>query len=540
MSGAQRGPAGSIATMTLPIVPRLLVLVLLGCLAAGIGWARARRAPAAAPVAGEAGVRWPAQRAAGTLLLSGRNLGKLKPCGCSAPQLGGLERLATAVEMLRTRSGDALVPVSLGWSAAAPVPLRRDREQARLKAMLYRQAMQALGYGAHLLGPSDLQVAELVASFATPGAGGSERPTLPLNMRPSASLGVDPEAPAVGWADLAAGPVAVRVLTLLDEGQGRLLHDAGLAEAVVPAAQAVQALPRQVGRVHVVALEASAAELEAVKASLRGVGACVIVDMSGATAEATHVGVVLGDTPLVVGLEEKGKNVGVLDLEVAPGGGWTATWTPQPLLPLFSGTETPSRLRQEVAGWFAVYKREVQAQGLLAMEERRAEAPGEPRYVGSAACAACHEAIYRDWHATPHAGALRTLRMDDYAGDPECLACHVQGPQWQPDGRFTWAQSGFVDDASTPYLGGVGCENCHGPGSTHVAAPYEAAVWASSRLLRARPQRQDCMTCHDLENSVGFSEQYHERLPRVNHGGVPAGQRSHAPRVRRAAGAAGG
>lgn len=521
--------------MTLPPAPRLVVMALLACLAGAVVLLRSPRAPgrAEARPAAEAGVRWPQARAAGTLLLSGRNLGKLKPCGCSAPQMGGLERLATAVELLRARSGDTLVPVSLGWSAAPPVPLRREQEQARLKAMLYRQALQSLGYAAHLLGPHDLQVPELVAAFATPGAAGSERPTLPLNLRPTAHLGVDPEAPSVGWADLRAGDVDVRVLTLVDEAQGRLLRDAGLAEVVVPAAAAVQqALSSSATRVLVVALEAGPQELAAVKSALRGIGPSVIVDMSGATPEATHVGVALRDGPLVVGLEEKGKGIGVLDLQPAPGGGWLATWTPQPLLPLFSDPSQPARLRQEVAGWFDIYKREVRAQGLLALEERRPEAGDEPRYVGSAACAACHEGIYQQWHATSHARALRTLRDDDYAWDPECLVCHVQGPQRQADGRFTWAASGFVDDDTTPYLGGVGCENCHGPGSTHVAAPHDKTIWHASRLLKARPQRQDCMTCHDLENSVGFSEQYHERLPRVNHAQVPGPRRTHAPRAR--------
>lgn len=521
--------------MTLPPAPRMVLVLLLGLLAATVGGLRGWPGAAAAPAPGgpAAGIAWPSQRAAATLVLSGRNLGKLKPCGCSAPQMGGLERLATAVELLRARSGDALAAVSLGWSAAPPVALRRPQEQARLKAMLYRQALQVMGYAVHLLGPHDLQVPELVAGFATPGGGGSERPTLPLNMRPTAMLGVDPEAPAQGWADLQVGPVPVRVLSLLDEAQGRLLRDAGLAEVVIPAATAVQqALPARAARLHVVAVEASTQELAALKAALRGIGPCVIVDMGGSTPEAPQAGVLLADGPLVVGLEEKGKSVGVLDLEAAPGGGWRATWTPQPLLPLFADPGQPTRLRQEVAGWFDIYKRQVRAQGLLAMEERRVEDADEPRYVGSAACASCHEGIYQQWHATPHARALRTLRNDDYAWDPECLVCHVQGPQRDGDGRFTWAASGFVDDDTTPHLGGVGCENCHGPGSTHVAAPYDATLWSRSRLLRARPQRQDCMACHDLENSVGFSEQYHERLPRVDHSGVPEQRRTHAPRPR--------
>jgi len=149
--------------------------------------------------------------------------------------------------------------------------------------------------------------------------------------------------------------------------------------------------------------------------------------------------------------------------------------------------------------------------------------------VGSAACARCHEGIYQDWNLTPHAKALRTLKREDYAWDPECLACHVQGPQRQVDLHFSWASSGFVDPDSTPHLGSVGCENCHGPGSTHLAAPYDKEVWRQE-LMRAKPAQERCVKCHDLDNSVGFAEQYTERRAKVDHHRVPKERKTHEPR----------
>src|SRR5690606_17385946 len=50
--------------------------------------------------------------------------------------------------------------------------------------------------------------------------------------------------------------------------------------------------------------------------------------------------------------------------------------------------------------------------------------------------------------------------------DPECLACHVTG--WDPQEIFPY-DSGFLSEQKSPLLAAQQCENCHGPGSKHVA-----------------------------------------------------------------------
>jgi hypothetical protein len=449
--------------------------------------------------------------------------------------MGGLERLATAVEVLRARAGGALAALSLGWSMAPHAVFRREQAQATLKALLYRQSLQEMGFAAHLLGPHDLYVPELVTVFEGGESGGVHRPTLPLNVRPTALVGVDPEAPVLPWVDLRVRSLAVRVLSVVDEGQGEMLRASGLVQTVVPPATALQqALNPSPGTLFIVAVDGGSSVLDGVRAAMRPMGPCVIVDMSGGSSDAPRERVSLADGPLVVGFDEQGKQVGVIDIEPgAEGSGLRVSYVAQPLTPAFQAPEQPADLRRKVAGWFDVYKSQVRERGLLGMEERRTPGPGEPRYLGSAACARCHEGIYEEWNATPHAKALRTLRREDYAWDPECLVCHIQGAQRsREDGRWTWFESGFEDPDSTPHLGGVGCESCHGPGSTHVEKPYDKSVWKASRLLRARPAQRDCQDCHDHENSVGFPEQFRERLPKVDHSSVPGPRRTHAPRPR--------
>ena len=88
-------------------------------------------------------------------------------------------------------------------------------------------------------------------------------------------------------------------------------------------------------------------------------------------------------------------------------------------------------------------------------------------YVGSDACKACHAAEHAVWAKTTHSKALDTLekiavRPSLRNFDPECVRCHTIGFDYE---------TGYIDDKKTPELKHVGCENCHGPGSGHVANP---------------------------------------------------------------------
>jgi hypothetical protein len=520
----------------MPRLPGVLALLLL---AVGLGGLLTGTRAEDPPPAGPAGSApdpevavWPRRRPTATLLLTGRHAGKFKPCGCTKPQEGGLERLGAVIDLLKRRADGALAPLGLGGSMAPPSPFARQQAQGGLKAQLLRACHEEMGFQACVLGLNDLYVREMVTPFGGPDeASAAARPRLPLNVLPTAQIGVDPQAPMVPWAEFRLRSLAVRVLSVVDEAQGESLKVAGLAQQVIPPAAALQqGLSPNAEVLWVVAVDGGGAALESVVAAMRLIGPSVIVDMTGVASDGPRDGVLLKDGPLVVSFDEKGKAVGVLDLDPAQDGkGWTASYCAQRLLPDFEAPKYESPLRGAASGWFDVYRGQVKEQGLLAMEERRPEAPGAPRYVGSAACAACHSGIYQDWLATPHSHALRTLKRVDYAWDPECLVCHVQGPTRLPTLEFVWAASGFVDPDDSPHLGSVGCENCHGPGSAHVAAPWDRELWKVGGPNRRTPQRTDCDDCHDLENSVGFVEQFAERLPKVDHRKVPKARRTHEP-----------
>jgi len=121
---------------------------------------------------------WWGRRPAVRLVISGGQLGRLKPCGCSKPQLGGLKRAAAALAQLRLRAkqtGTVIGALSLGWTMKG-----NHEPQEEAKADFLRAALEAQGYAVALLGTPDL----LVPDIGRPrGDRGLDQPCPPLNVR---------------------------------------------------------------------------------------------------------------------------------------------------------------------------------------------------------------------------------------------------------------------------------------------------------------------------------------------------------------------
>ena len=132
-------------------------------------------------------------------------------------------------------------------------------------------------------------------------------------------------------------------------------------------------------------------------------------------------------------------------------------------------------------------------------------------YVGNAKCKMCHMKQFKAWSTTPHASAWATLKNPDAAkaaematalkievkGSPStndaCVTCHVTG--FQLPGGFPQA-----DSTKAAAVVNVTCENCHGPGSLHAAAPMAE----KKKLINHAVTANMCMQCHTPVTSPKF------------------------------------
>jgi hypothetical protein len=135
-------------------------------------------------------------------------------------------------------------------------------------------------------------------------------------------------------------------------------------------------------------------------------------------------------------------------------------------------------------------------------------AKGEPSYVGSTRCGACHADALAWWQKHPHGRAYATLEKVDKQWSLSCVSCHVTG----------YGKSGGSTVVHNEGLTNVGCESCHGPGSLHAADPDAD----DAKNVRRDASEALCVECHNAEHSDHFEyAKYRSKLLAPGHG-MPA------------------
>ncbi len=133
-------------------------------------------------------------------------------------------------------------------------------------------------------------------------------------------------------------------------------------------------------------------------------------------------------------------------------------------------------------------------------------------YVGNNSCLTCHATAHAGHDLSKHAQAYQSLVNKNYQYDPDCLRCHVVGLGF-PDGFQRRGEAVAQREALQRDLAQVGCESCHGRGSTHVAERQSGRV-SSGSFQPVTPAT--CQRCHDVENSPKFN--YSSYWERIRHG----------------------
>lgn len=118
----------------------------------------------------------------------------------------------------------------------------------------------------------------------------------------------------------------------------------------------------------------------------------------------------------------------------------------------------------------------------------------ENSYVGSAACADCHQEQYERYSKfskKAHSSKSIKIMASDLTDQElaECYSCHATG-YGKP--------GGFVSAEKTPQLADAGCEVCHGPGGAHAESGGDKS------LIKSKLTMDDCTTCHNEDRVKTF------------------------------------
>jgi hypothetical protein len=194
------------------------------------------------------------------------------------------------------------------------------------------------------------------------------------------------------------------------------------------------------------------------------------------------------------------------------------------VLGLYDGAHPPFRYQRvpldsrfksspDMKQLMTAYQEQLKAIGFAGLGLRPVPHPlsdSNGKFVGSQKCESCHEKSYDIWKKSGHAHAYNAIaKLDPPRNfDPECVSCHVVG--WHPTKFFPY-ESGYQSQEKTPHLVNVGCEDCHGPGEKHVAAELSGSDALRTKLrkamvlTKAEAKKQQCLSCHDLDNSPEFN-----------------------------------
>ncbi|MEO0262798.1 MAG: multiheme c-type cytochrome [candidate division WOR-3 bacterium] len=137
-------------------------------------------------------------------------------------------------------------------------------------------------------------------------------------------------------------------------------------------------------------------------------------------------------------------------------------------------------------------------------------------YVGSEKCKVCHKgekkgSQWEIWEKSNHSKAFETLasekskeiakkmEIEDPQKSEKCLSCH--------NGK---------DNEN-----GIGCEDCHGPGSEYKAMSVMKKIYSGEAKPEdyglIRPTEKNCIECHN-ENSPTYKEfKFEEFYEKIKH-----------------------
>lgn len=493
---------------------------------------------------------WPDGKPDLAVVVTGQQYSYLKFCGCSAKQLGGLERRYNFIAKL-TEKGWPVAAVDLG-----DLVLKQARgapaDQLLLKYETTMKSLQLMGYAAVGLGEHDfnlplesglsrftLQKPEayprVVCANLSPE---SKQQFFPLDDQRSLIRDYTITGGTNGALKMGVVSVAGASLTYKDPNtqkskiQAQELKFLDNGKVLPPVLQAFNAAGVEL---RVLLYLGSLNEAKELAGKIPGFHAIVCLsEEEEPSGDPTRV----GDT-LIFGVGHKARYVGVL-------GAYRTAKPGQPvqvyyqLAPLEEELETDAdqEAQHPILALLDGYARRVRDDKYLERFPRNPHPfQSKAAFVGSDQCRDCHRPEYDKWKQTHHAHAYDDLARKAHKPslrqyDGECVVCHTVGFEYT---------SGYQNENATPHLKDVGCENCHGPGSLHAKDQHNKQYLPALSRWKTKPDdllivngqynkavllRIDglCQKCHDDDNDPNYSKdgnRFEGYWPKIAHGKSP-------------------
>jgi hypothetical protein len=430
--------------------------------------------------------------------ITGQQMGYIEPCGCTGleNQKGGLARRHTFLEQLKSDRGWTVVPLDVGGQ------VKRFGKQQEVKFATTVQGLRTMDYRAIGFGDGDLKLTpgELLAAIAGPDGTVSDFV--------SSNVAVLARELQPRYVVIEAGGKRIGVTAVLgDKYESRLRGDELVHEPAAAALQAVAAELKEKACDYYVLLASSS--LEDARKLAEAAPLFDLVVASGETSLPSSEPETIGGKTRVLQVGQKAMYVAVIGLYDDPK--TPIRYESIALDARFA--DSPAMLKL-----LADYQGQLKDHGFDGLGIKAPPHPSGLKFVGSEKCSECHSEAYKKWSETPHAHATDSLvKPPNSRGeiarhfDPECLSCHVTG--WEPQ-QYHPYETGYLSLEQTPQLVHNGCENCHGPGSAHVAAESGEGDASEETINKLRDAmklplaggiaERRCIECHDIDNSPDF------------------------------------
>jgi 2',3'-cyclic-nucleotide 2'-phosphodiesterase (5'-nucleotidase family) len=462
------------------------------------------------------------------ILVTGQMHGYIDPCGCSAPQYGGLVRRYNFVDILKKR-GWPIVGLDLGelLPEAKHAGLQR---QALLKFQLSMSALEKMGYRAVGIGKNELalQLTDVLVQYSANHA--TPRPIAlnltdvadpngiyhQLNARPyeivldaRPKLGIvnmigrdltkdfetekfldDPvKAMKDSMQDFATAGVELAVVMYQEYPDPKKLPEKVRGDAGFNVTRWIEE-ERHKRITSLVKIWDEERQKDRRIPPL-----ALVLNLTDEPEPPAQLINVEGTSTRILEAGHKGRFVGVVGV-FRRGTAYELKYQLVSMEPAFDDRNN-AKNENPVLDLMEKYADQVKKDQLLTKVARRphptqidpelVKRQVQAKFIGSEKCGDCHDQAYQVWKKTIHYEAFDNLvkaqKPSNRQYDPECVRCHTVGFD-HPTGFYDAPAGADLAKHNQKFLH-VGCESCHGPGSVHANNPNDESLYRLINPFRA-------------------------------------------------------